>query len=195
MSESGAAPDPGDPNWLAAFIHSRRHQLLAYIEHNLGPALRKKLEPEDILQETTVSALGNPEPFRVAGRDPFKLLCQMSEQRIIDAHRRFVAARKRSADQEVSIDQPLAQPGAAFLDLLVASMTSPSQAFSRDQKQLRLQAAIAQLPSVQQEALRLRYVEGLPSRDVAERLGKSDGAMRVLLSRTLADLQQLLSDG
>lgn len=180
---------------LAVFIESRKPQLLGYIQHHLGPALRQKLEPEDILQEVVVSALASPEQFEVPGRDPFKLLCQLAEQRIIDAHRHHVAAQKRSADREVSIERPAnAEQAFGFIDLLVASMTSPSQAFSRDQREFRLQSAIGELPEDQREALRLRYVEGLPTRDVALRLGKSDGAIRVLLSRTLARLQEMLAD-
>jgi RNA polymerase sigma-70 factor (ECF subfamily) len=40
--------------------------------------------------------------------------------------------------------------------------------------------------------LRLRYIEGLPSKDIAERLGKSDGAVRVMLTRSLSKLHDLL---
>ena len=181
---------------VIAFIETRRQQLLGYINNNLGPALRRKIEPEDILQEVVVSALAAPTQFTVAGRDPFKLLCQVAEQRIIDAHRHHVAAQKRNAEREVSIERPgSATQGFGFIDLLVVSMTSPSQAFSRDQKEFRLQTAIEELPEDQREALRLRYVDGLPTKEVAERLGKSDGVIRVLLSRTLAKLQESLADG
>ena len=181
---------------VIAFIETRRQQLLGYINNNLGPALRRKIEPEDILQEVVVSALAAPTQFTVAGRDPFKLLCQVAEQRIIDAHRHHVAAQKRNAEREVSIERPgSATQGFGFIDLLVVSMTSPSQAFSRDQKEFRLQTAIEELPEDQREALRLRYVDGLPTKEVAERLGKSHGAIRVLLSRTLAKLQESLADG
>jgi RNA polymerase sigma-70 factor (ECF subfamily) len=142
-----------------------------------------------------VSAVASPAQFEVPGRDPFKLLCQLAEQRIIDAHRHHVASQKRNADREVSIERPdAAEAGFGFIDLLVASMTSPSQAFSRNQREFRLQFAISSLPEEQREALRLRYVEGLPTRDVAERLGKTDGAIRVLLSRTLAKLQAALAE-
>jgi RNA polymerase sigma-70 factor (ECF subfamily) len=79
-----------------------------------------------------------------------------------------------------------------LIDLLVASMTSASKAFSRDQKQLLLLAALDKLPAEQREALRLRYVDGLPSKDIAQRLGKTDGAVRVMLTRSLAKLQQIL---
>lgn len=71
-------------------------------------------------------------------------------------------------------------------------MTTPSAAFSRDQRQLAMLAAIDTLPSDQREALRLRYLVGLPSKEIAEKLGKTDGAVRVMLSRSLAKLQELL---
>jgi RNA polymerase sigma-70 factor (ECF subfamily) len=45
----------------------------------------------------------------------------------------------------------------------------------------------------QQQALWLRYVEGLPSKDIAERLGKTDGAVRVTLTRALGQLQQIIA--
>lgn len=181
------------PDELAAYIESHRAQLLGYIHNNLGPALRRKLEPDDIVQDVLVTALASPAQFEIPGRDPFKLLCQIAEQRIIDAHRHHVAAQKRSADREVSIERPAAaDQGFGFIDLLVASMTSPSQAFSRDQREFRLQQAVECLPEDQREALRLRYVDGLPTKEVARKMGKTDGAVRVLLSRTLTRLHELL---
>jgi RNA polymerase sigma-70 factor (ECF subfamily) len=65
---------------------------------------------------------------------------------------------------------------------------------SRSQKQMRVLVAIQQLPAKQQEILRLRYTEGLTTREIAERLGSSDAAIRVQLSRSVARLQELLGD-
>lgn len=179
---------------LGAFIESHRRQLLAYVDRNIGPALRSRLEPEDIVQEIVVSALASPDQFNVEGRDPFRLLCQLAEQRIIDAHRHHVGAQKRSASREVSIDASAGSgDGFGFVDLLVSSITSPSQAFSHDQKEFRLQQAIADLNEEQREVLRMRFVEGLPTKEIADKLGKSDGAIRVLLTRTVAHLQEILS--
>lgn len=179
---------------LAAFMESHRRQLLAYVDRNIGPALRSRLEPDDIVQEVIISAIASPEQFNVEGRDPFRLLCQLAEQRIIDAHRHHVGAKKRSSSREVSMDAPAGgSDGFGFVDLLVASITSPSQAFSKVQKEFRLQQAIAELSEEQKEILRLRFVEGLPTKDIAERLGKSDGAIRVMLTRTVAQLQEVLT--
>ncbi len=56
-------------------------------------------------------------------------------------------------------------------------------AFTRDQKEFRLQAMLAELPEESRQALHLRYVDGLATKEIAERLGKTDGAIRVLLTR------------
>lgn len=186
----------GDVQALGLFIESHRRQLLVYVERHLGEALRRKVEPEDILQEVSADAVRSLPDFDLNERDPFGWLCQIAERRIIDAHRRFFGAQKRSAAREVSLDAPAPGPADAsrrgLVDLLVASMTSASKAFSRDQKQIRMLEALATLPEEQREALRLRYLEGWPSKQIAEQLGKSDGAVRVMLTRALAKLQSIL---
>ena len=78
------------------------------------------------------------------------------------------------------------------MDILVASMTSPSKAFSRNQREFKMLEAVDTLNEEARTALQLRYVEGLPSKEIAERLGKSDAAVRVLLTRSLGKLQKQL---
>ena len=53
--------------------------------------------------------------------------------------------------------------------------------------------ALDQLQEEAQEALKMRYVENLPSKEIAQRLGKTDGATRVLFTRPLDRLQKILS--
>jgi len=182
-----------DSDALAMFLEANKHRLLGYIEKNLGTALRSKLEPADIVQEVCLQALRLLPEADFSQRDPLNWLCHLAEQRIIDAYRKLFGAQKRSAHREVN----LAGGGdrseeAGLADLLAASMTTASQAFSRNEKQFRLLAALELLPPEGREALRLRYVENLPSREIARRLGKSDGAVRVLLTRSVRKLQEIL---
>lgn len=58
-----------------------------------------------------------------------------------------------------------------------------------DEREAKLNALLAELPSELREMLRLRFAEGLGSREIAERLGKSDEAVRASLSRALRQLQ------
>ena len=180
---------------LAEFLSVKRPPLMAFIERQLGAALRRKLEPDDIYQEVSAEAVRSLPQIDLADRDPFGWLCQLTERRIVDAHRRYFGAAKRDAGREV----PLGQPGGdqsrlAVIDFIVASMTSASQVMSRNHKEARLLAAMSELPEDQREALRLRYVDGLPSKQIAEKLGKTDGAVRVMLTRSLAKLQSMLGE-
>ena len=57
-----------------------------------------------------------------------------------------------------------------------------------------LSAAIGQLSDEQQQVIILRFIEGMSHAGVADILGKSAGACRVIQHRALATLSQLLTD-
>src|SRR6187200_1539016 len=118
-----------DANALAEFLQGHRPQLMAFIERQLGTALRRKVEPDDVFQETSAEAVRALPTAEIGDRDPFSWLCQIAERRIIDLHRRFFGAQKRDAGREISLATPVSdqsQP-AELVNLLVASMTTPSQ--------------------------------------------------------------------
>jgi RNA polymerase sigma-70 factor (subfamily 1) len=185
-----------DAQALADFLAAHRPQLMAFIERQLGTGLRRKVEPDDVFQETSAEAVRALPTAELGDRDPFSWLCQIAERRIIDLHRRFFGAKKRDAAREV----PLGSSGgsdthsAGLINLLVASLTTPSQAFSRNAREARLLEALDKLPEEQRTALRLRYIENLPSKQIAERLGKTDAAIRVMLTRSLKKLHELLGN-
>ena len=52
--------------------------------------------------------------------------------------------------------------------------------------------ALHQLPETQAEAIRLRYMEGLPLAAIVERTGKSDTAVAGLLKRGLQKLRTII---
>ncbi|ADB18057.1 RNA polymerase, sigma-24 subunit, ECF subfamily [Pirellula staleyi DSM 6068] len=189
-----AAVRQGSTEALAQLIEMRRPHLMAFIERELGAALRRKVEVDDVFQETAAEAVRALPGADLTQREPFSWLCQIAERRIIDLHRKFFDAQKRDAAREV----PLAAPAGSdshsggLINMLVASMTTASQAFSRNVREAKLMDAIATLPEEQREALRLRYIENLPSKEIAQKLGKSDAAIRVMLTRSLKKLQEIL---
>jgi RNA polymerase sigma-70 factor, ECF subfamily len=185
-----------DPQALADYIEQHRRQLFAFVDRQLGAGLRRKLEPEDILQEVSAEAVKSLPAIDFGDRDPFSWLCQIAERKIIDSHRRFFEAQKRDAGREIGFGSGTdSARGGGIMHLLVASMTTPSQAFSRNAKEARMQEAIQQLPEDYRKALQLRYVDGLPSKEIAEKLGKTDAAVRVMLTRSLKKLQDMLGVG
>ena len=184
----------GDASALSTYLEQHRAALLATINRKMSDGLRAKVEAEDILQEVSLSAFDSLTKIDWTDRDPFSWLCQLADRKIIDAHRFHVAAEKRSSQKEVSLQKNQGDGQGELIDLLVQSMTSPSAAFSRNQKGLRLQTAIQSLPDDSREAIRLRYVEGWPTKQIAEQLERTDAAIRVLLTRTLKKLEAALGD-
>jgi RNA polymerase sigma-70 factor (ECF subfamily) len=187
-----AALRSGEEAALITFLQTNREVLLAFIRSRTGSQLQKKVEPEDVLQEVSIEAVRVLAQTDLSTWDPLNWLFQLCQRKIIDAHRRYFASKKRDAGREIAL--PQGSEAARLGDLLAASMTTPSAAFSRDQRQLRMMAALELLPEDQRESLRLRYLVGLPSKEIAQNLGKTNGATRVMISRGLSRLQEMLNE-
>jgi len=183
----------GDLDALGEFLEAYRPQLLGYIERRLGDALRKKVEPQDIFQEMALAAWNALPKTDLTDREPFGWLCQIAEQRIIDASRKF-QSQKRATNREVSGQVPAGDSDHDWVNMLAASMTTPSHACTRAERHGQLAEAIRGLPEETQNVLRWRYVDNLPTKEIAQKLGKTDGAIRVLLTRTIHRLQELLRE-
>jgi RNA polymerase sigma factor (sigma-70 family) len=68
---------------------------------------------------------------------------------------------------------------------------TPEQRAEEQEQHTSLLQAIEHLPSDQRELVRLRYVQELPLTQIAEMMGKSEGTVRKMLSRTLRRLRTL----
>ncbi len=185
----------GDQDALFAFITMHEPHLLAFIEKNMSDILKRKVESVDILQEVRLNAVESLGEVDLSERAPFSWLCHLSERRIIDAHRKYVGAQKRSAKKEVGLQGGGGDSGegGGIINLLVASMTTPSAAFTRGQREYEMVEAMKSLPSETQDVIRMRFVEGKATKEIAEVIGKSDVATRVLVSRSMTKLREILS--
>ena len=69
-------------------------------------------------------------------------------------------------------------------------MPTPSQIVAQHESAVHLADALARLPEDYQTVLLLRVFEELPAEEVAQRMGRSAGAIRMLQMRALAALRQ-----
>ena len=184
----------GNVKSLASFLNVNQRQLMAFISRRMGDALRSKVEVEDIFQEVSAEAVRSLSPEFPGEREPFSWLCHISERKIVDAHRHHFAAKKRDAGKERALQSGGSGEGGGLVNMLVKSMTTPSAAFSRNMKEARLMDAINNLKDDQRDAIRMKYIENKPSKEIAEALGKTDAAIRVMLTRTMKHLHELLSE-
>ena len=71
---------------------------------------------------------------------------------------------------------------------------SPSRALGREERFDRLEQAIANLPEDYRDVVRLSRIEGLKTKEVAERLGKSTDSVKHLLARSIQMLRRNLEE-
>ncbi len=119
----------------------------------------------------------------------------MLKNNVATAVTRHVTTQKRSLKREVHGNTaPVGKDSAAggWIQQLPGSTTSPSGVAIRAEAVVALLEALHQLPETQAEAIRLRYMEGLPLAEIVDRTGKSDTAVAGLLKRGLQKLRTIM---
>ena len=112
---------------------------MAYIERRLGAALRAKIESDDVLQEVSAEAVRAALPTIGASIASLSPGCARWPNGELSTRIATITAAKRDAGRELSINRAAPDESRAqVVDMLVASMTTASQVFSRNVRQERL---------------------------------------------------------
>jgi RNA polymerase sigma-70 factor (ECF subfamily) len=204
------APQKSDPDELVdrasqgdqfarqQLLNQYRDRLRQMVISRIDARLSTRVDPSDIVQEALGDAAHHLDDYLKARPLPFYLwLRRLTWERLVEAQRRHILARRRSVRREASPDVPPARSSAAALaDRLLASGTSPSGRLIRDEQHQRLLATLAELPEIDREVLVLRYLEGLRNSEIASALGISPGAVMARHTRALVRLRSMfVGDG
>jgi RNA polymerase sigma-70 factor, ECF subfamily len=128
---------------------------------------------EELTQETFFEALRSGHVLD--RRDPATWLIGIARHRLVD-HFRRLQRRERGLLRLVAARPP---------QTIWINPPDPDD---------RLADALTRLPAAQKAAIVLRYLDDLPVREVAQLLGRSEGATESLLSRGRAALRQSLAE-
>lgn len=150
--------------------------------HLLGAELSARMDPSDIVQETMEQAFQDLNQFRGSTEAEWVGWLQTLLAGHADKARRHHRAIKRDLRRES------AYPASQLTDPRAGQ---PVQGIDSDQA-IRLAAAIEQLPSDMRQVILRRVFDRIPFAVLAEELGRSAGAARVLWTRALHRLQELL---
>lgn len=158
-------------------------RLLAYIRLRLGRDLRARLESRDILQATLLKSLTHLHELRGDEQESLMAwLARIAEREIrdrADYHRR----QRRDAAREVGLDEvPIAAAARSALSQVIL-----------DEEARRLEAALEMLAPDYREVILLRKFEELTFRQIAERLGRSEDACRMLFARAMTALTMAMA--
>ncbi len=169
-------------------------QLLARTQLDLH--LQGRIDPSDLVQETMLEAFRDFAQFR--GGTEGELLAWLRRILLHNLARvaeKQLGTRKRDVRREVSLNRRVAdlEGSAERMDAaLVSQATSASRRAQRRELAAILADALARLKPDHREVIVLRNLEGLSFDEVARRLGRSAGAVRMLWLRALDRLKQHL---
>lgn len=159
-----------------------RERLLSVIYLRMGPDLRRRMDPEDILQDVAIEAMQSwhtlSDPDHVGAW--LVTLARRKVARIL-RDQVGVAARDPGRERRVKTDLPLAD-----------RRSGPVTAADRKDQLGLLEEALERLSPDHREVILLARIEGLPAKEVGRRMERSENAVHLLLGRALKRLAQEL---
>jgi RNA polymerase sigma-70 factor, ECF subfamily len=158
--------------------------LLLWARCQLPAWVRGKLDPADLVQQTLLEAVAAD---KLAGRPDHEVLAYLRRaltHNLIDATRKYAPTKAEAAALGSSV---------RLADWLAAEQTSPSERADRNERFERLAVAMTDLPDSQRVVVELRYLHGMKVTDIAHELGKTEGAVSLLLHRAVTKLRVVLT--
>jgi len=189
----------GDPAAVDILFDRFTGYLTLITSTQIGPRLRRKLDPDDIVQETLLEAHRQFSNFRGhTGRELIGWIRRILAGQLALTLRRYLGTKRRDVRMERDCSDCFDYSGwtgnGAGMDqfdrALVADDASPSYlADQREQVQL-LGHALDRLPEDYREVIVLRQVEALTFGETAQRMGRSEDAVQKLWIRALTNLRR-----
>ena len=159
------------------------------IRLRMGKELRSKLESMDLVQDTLIHAMSGLNDFTYKNEGDFVRWLSTIAENVLRGNLKKLHAGKRDIRREV----PLNGYGPTTGSRLVGNRgpidaTTPSVIMSRKEELEKLEKAIDQLKPEYREVIVLTKIERLTYKEISERLGKSNDAVRKLISRAILAL-------
>jgi RNA polymerase sigma-70 factor (ECF subfamily) len=186
----------GDAAARQQLLARHRDRLRRMVAVRLDPRLAARVDPSDVVQEALLEAAQKLSDYARQRPVPFyPWLRRLAWEHLVKLHERHLQARRRSVLREEPQGLALPEESAVLLARKLASSgTSPSQRLVRKELQERVRTALTQLSATDREVLVLRYLEQLPTAEIAAVLGIGEGAVKMRHRRALDRLSRLLGN-
>jgi len=179
----------GDPSAIDQLCRIYGERIRRIIRLRIDRKLRPKIDSVDIVQDAIVQALAGLKNFTYKDEGDFlRWLSKIAENKLHDILDKF-HADKRDIRREIPFKKiETNTEGGSFGVNGPLQTTTPSVLLSRKEQYDRLERAIDRLKPEYREVIFLSRIERLSHEEIALRMGKSKGAVAMLLSRALVAL-------
>ncbi len=180
---------------VAELFGRYRQKLLRMIALRIDARVLGKVDAEDVLQDAFMEAARRIQDYLDRPSVPFFVwLRQIAGQVLIDTHRRYLGAKMRDVNLEVTLHRAgsAGTSSAFWVAHLADSLTTPSQFAVREEMVSELRAALGELDEIDREVLVLRHLEELSNNEVAEVLGLDKYAASKRYLRALKRLRRVM---
>jgi RNA polymerase sigma-70 factor (ECF subfamily) len=173
----------GDREALGWLFELCRGRLEILVLFRLGPRMRRRLDPHDVLAEVFIKAMRLQRGCRWESIRAFLAwLRPITDYAIRDLIRRNQSADRYDEKEEGSRWEPVD-----------TGVVSPDKVQRRNERFERLAAAIESLSPDRRKVV-LYSLQGIPAKEIGKRMGRTDTAVGVLLHRAMRQLRRLLHD-
>jgi RNA polymerase sigma-70 factor (ECF subfamily) len=168
---------PGDPK-VPELLERYLPQLRAFVRLRVDGALRARESSSDLVQSICRELLEGARGFAFDGEERFRAwLFTAALNKLRDRGRSHGADRRSAARERHDADE--CYFGA------YSGLPSPSQFAGASELAGLMEAAFERLTEAEREVITLAKIAGLSRAEVARVMGRTEGAVRVLLSRSL----------
>lgn len=179
----------GDESALNQLCQVYGERVRRIIRLRLDRRLRPKIDSVDVVQDALILALGGLNDFTYKNEGDFlRWLSRIAENKLRDIVDGF-HADKRDIQREIPFKKVgRSSEGGSLGAAEPVRRTTPSVIMRKKEALDRLEKALDTLKPEYKEVIVLKRIEGLSHAEIAQRLSKNAGAVRMLLARAMAAL-------
>jgi RNA polymerase sigma-70 factor (ECF subfamily) len=183
----------GDRLATGRLLLSHAPSLSRFIAARLPSDVAAIVSAEDVLQDTFVAAFRDIRKFEPRDKKSFRAwLSAIAERQVLSNIDRLRAQKRGGRRRQI---RPSGEHVSSLIDLveqLSDSCDRPSSRAAKREAVLAVQIGLAALPQPQQDAIRLRHLDGKSIAETSVVMGRPPGAIRGLLQRARKSLRETL---
>jgi RNA polymerase sigma-70 factor (ECF subfamily) len=184
------ASSRGDAQAIQSLLLHFHDPLLSFIKSSLATRDSVEFSAEDLLQETLIEACRGIKKLDArGGASFFAWLKSIAQSRHLNRVKAARALKRGGNGKRIVRASGEDRTATSILNLIAGADARPSVIVRRNEAIRVIAAVVAKLEPDRRRVIELRYGQGLSNSEVAARVGKSEGAVKMLLSRILEELR------